>query len=199
MAGLLTTGPRTPAAPERRDAAPRHAAPRRTGVAGSTVASESRPAPPSLPANEPQIAEVSRSGNRSTIIVPESGWMTFRDMLNSFITGEATEGIAMPELPEPVAGAAGAGGAGAMPSESSGLQLWVENLPWDLTEEDLMSYFTPVGPVDACDVQRRADGKSRGTAVVRYTSAEHATRAIESLDGSDIGGRNIRVRLDRRG
>lgn len=168
-------------------------------VAGRTAPSHACSRVLPLPPREPQIAEVSRSGNRSTIIVPESGWMTFRDMLNSFITGEATEGISMPELPEPVAGAAGAGGAGAMPSESSGLQLWVENLPWDLSEEDLTAYFTPVGPVKNCIVQRRADGKSRGTAVVRYTSAEDATRAIESLDSSDIGGRSIRVRLDRRG
>ena len=142
-----------------------------------------------------QIAEVSRTGVRSTIIVPESGWMTFRDLLNSFITGEATEGVTMPDLPEPMSGDMGAGMADA----SSGLQLWVENLPWELSDDELSSYFTPAGPLERCEVQRRQDGKSRGTAIVRFTSEADAKSAIDSIDGSDIGGRSIRVRLDRRG
>ena len=132
---------------------------------------------------------------RSTIIVPESGWMTFRDLLNSFITGEATEGVTMPDLPEPMVGDMG----GDMVDTSSGLQLWVENLPWDLSDDELTSYFTPAGPVERCEVQRRHDGKSRGTAIVRYTSVDNAAAAIDSIDGSEIGGRSIRVRLDRRG
>lgn len=142
-----------------------------------------------------QIAEVSRTGVRSTIIVPESGWMTFRDMLNSFITGEATEGIDVPDLPEARKDTADTAAGPA----SSGLQLWVENLPWEVKDEEIRTYFQSVGPVDTCAIQRRPDGKSRGTAIVRFTNAKDASTAIESIDGTEISGRPMRVRLDRRG
>jgi RNA recognition motif-containing protein len=121
--------------------------------------------------------------------------MPFRDMLNSFITGEALEGIDVPDLPvarkESVEASAS--------SSSSGLQLWIENLPWDVKDEELRTYFQSVGPVESCEIQRRSDGKSRGTAIVRFTSPKDANTAIETLDGTEIGDRPIRVRLDRRG
>jgi RNA recognition motif-containing protein len=123
--------------------------------------------------------------------------MTFRDMLNSFITGEAMEGVKMPDMPAVIE--AGPPSKAAEATVASGMQLWVENLPWDLSDEELGTYFATVGKLASCAVSRRRDGKSRGTAIVRYTNAADADRAIASLNGIEINGRDIRVRLDRMG
>jgi RNA recognition motif-containing protein len=43
------------------------------------------------------------------------------------------------------------------------------------------------------DVPRNAEGKSRGFGVIKMKNAEDAEKAIQSLNGSDVGGRAIVV------
>lgn len=122
---------------------------------------------------------------------PRSGWAEFRDMLDSFVDESATEGVALPPRPKPVE---------KEETESSGLQVWAEGLPWETTETELLPYFQQHGLVEKCTINRTRDGRSRGTATVRFTDAESADAAIRELNGIEIGTENKRkmyVRLDR--
>lgn len=138
-----------------------------------------------------KIAEVSR-GQRNTVIIPENGWAGFASTLQGFIDGSALDGVDAP--PAPVV---------AAPEErvedSSGLQVWVENLPWETDDASLRAYFEQCGDVNECVIQRNAGGRSRGTAIIRFAGADGAAKAIEQLNETEVGGRSIRVRLDRYG
>jgi len=121
-----------------------------------------------------------------------SGWEQFRDMMDSFIDGKATAGIEVPPAPT----------SAAPEVSSSGVQVWVEGLPWEITEVELVPYFSQIGPVERCTINRNYSGNSKGTAVVRYSDPAHAAAAIDSLDNTEVGETNrrkIHVRLDRYG
>lgn len=135
-----------------------------------------------------QIAEVSRSG-RSTVIIPESGWISFRDQLNGFISGSHQTSAGIKPAPAPV----------PREESSSGQQVWVENLPWTTTSEELAAYFKQCGTVEHCEINTERSGRSRGTAVVRFSDSKGADEAIAKLHDTEVEDRRIRVRLDRFG
>lgn len=71
--------------------------------------------------------------------------------------------------------------------------VYVGNLPWEATEEELVAAFTPYGPVDEVRIAMdRATGRSRGFAFVEMNDAA-ADKAIEALNGADWGGRALTV------
>jgi len=73
-------------------------------------------------------------------------------------------------------------------------KLYVGNLPFTSTEEDLRSVFERHGSVDSVNViTDRETGRPRGFAFVEMSEESAATDAIRALDGSDLGGRSIRV------
>ena len=74
--------------------------------------------------------------------------------------------------------------------------LFVGNLPWETTSEDLAATFQDFSPSD-CNVVFGRNGRSRGYGIVKLGSAEDAERAIEALNGTDVGGRSIVVRHDK--
>lgn len=75
-----------------------------------------------------------------------------------------------------------------------GKKLYVGNLPFSSTEEDLRSVFERHGSVDSVAViTDRETGRPRGFAFVEMSEESAAADAIRALDGSDLGGRNIRV------
>jgi RNA recognition motif-containing protein len=81
-------------------------------------------------------------------------------------------------------------------------RLYVGNLPFHATEDQLQQAFAACGPVtDVALVLDRVTGRSRGFAFVEMASAEAAQKAIATLDGTDLGGRALRVSeaQDRRG
>jgi len=74
-------------------------------------------------------------------------------------------------------------------------KLYVGNLPFQATEEQLSSLFTQTG-VTAANVtlvKDRFSGKPRGFGFVEVNSDEEAERAIQALNGHDFMGRNIVV------
>jgi RNA recognition motif-containing protein len=78
--------------------------------------------------------------------------------------------------------------------QSLSQKLYVGNLPFSSTEEDLRSVFQRHGSVDSVSViTDRETGRPRGFAFVEMSEASSAQDAIRALDGSDLGGRNIRV------
>lgn len=71
--------------------------------------------------------------------------------------------------------------------------IYVGNLPWNSTEEDVRSAFEAFGEVYSVKlVNDRETGRPRGFGFVEMED-QGALEAIESLDGSDFGGRNIKV------
>jgi len=88
-----------------------------------------------------------------------------------------------------------AGGGGG----DDGATVYVGNLPWDCDWKQLKDYMADGGSVVRADVKTGEDGRSRGFGIVVYSSAEEAEYAIANLNGCDLGGREIIVRLDNGG
>jgi RNA recognition motif-containing protein len=73
-------------------------------------------------------------------------------------------------------------------------KLYVGNLPFSTTEEELRGVFERHGAVESVNViTDRETGRSRGFGFVEMEEASAADEAMRALDGSDMGGRNIKV------
>jgi cold-inducible RNA-binding protein len=73
-------------------------------------------------------------------------------------------------------------------------KLYVGNLPFDTSEQDLQTLFGEVGTVDTVSVMRdNATGRARGFAFVEMASAEEAQNAVNKLNNYSLGGRNLTV------
>jgi RNA recognition motif-containing protein len=74
-------------------------------------------------------------------------------------------------------------------------KLYVGNLPFQSTEDDLNSWFTQAGvtPSSVTLVRDRFSGQPRGFGFVEINSDEEADRAIQSLNGQNFMGRNVVV------
>jgi RNA recognition motif-containing protein len=83
-----------------------------------------------------------------------------------------------------------------------GRKLYIGNLPFSSTEADLRAVFERHGKVESVSViTDRETGRPRGFAFVEMSDESGAEAAIRALDGTDLGGRNIKVNeaQDRRG
>jgi RNA recognition motif-containing protein len=86
-----------------------------------------------------------------------------------------------------------------------GRRLYVGNLAWTVTDQDLQAAFSEAGKVDSSQViMDHATNRSRGFGFVEMATDEAADAAIKVLNGRDIKGRPIRVneaqaRSDSRG
>jgi len=83
-----------------------------------------------------------------------------------------------------------------------GSKLYVGNIPFSATEEELKGLFEQHGPVDRVSViTDRETGRPRGFAFVEMQDASGAESAMRALDGTDMGGRSLRVNeaQDKRG
>src|SRR6266700_3168519 len=73
-------------------------------------------------------------------------------------------------------------------------KLYVGNLSFRTTSEDLREAFSAVGTVESATViEDRDTGRSRGFAFVEMATPEEAAAAIEQFNGKDFGGRNLTV------
>lgn len=68
-----------------------------------------------------------------------------------------------------------------------------EQLPWSTSNEDLVELFTTIGKVEQAEIQYEPNGRSRGTGVVRFDTAENADTAIEKFSGYQYGGRPLQL------
>ena len=81
-------------------------------------------------------------------------------------------------------------------------KIYIGNLPFSSTEDELRAVFQRHGDVTSVNViTDRESGRPRGFAFVEMDDASAADDAIRALDGSELGGRSIRVNeaQDRRG
>jgi len=74
-------------------------------------------------------------------------------------------------------------------------KLYVGNLPFNASEEQLQEWFGQVGvnPSAISLVRDRFTGQSRGFGFIEIANDEEANRAVTSLNGQNFGGRNLVV------
>lgn len=99
--------------------------------------------------------------------------------------GGRGRGRARPQLEEPLV------------EVTSGTALFIGNLPWSTTSQQLKEVFSEYN-VKTADVKAGYDGRSRGYGIVTFDSEEDAAAAV-SLGGYNLDGREMLVRFDRQG
>jgi RNA recognition motif-containing protein len=74
------------------------------------------------------------------------------------------------------------------------MNIYVGNLSFSVTEEDLRGAFQTFGAVEkAAIITDKMSGQSRGFGFVEMPNKDEAIKAIESLNGKDLKGRNMKV------
>lgn len=72
--------------------------------------------------------------------------------------------------------------------------IYVGNLTFDATEDQVRSLFEAYGPVEKVSIiTDRDSGQPRGFAFVEMNDDESAMKAMEALNGTALGGRNLTV------
>jgi cold-inducible RNA-binding protein len=70
-------------------------------------------------------------------------------------------------------------------------KLYVGNLPFTATDEELQNLFSAYGPVQSVNIIKdRETGRPRGFA---FVEVENADGAIAEVNGKDLGGRKLTV------
>ena len=87
------------------------------------------------------------------------------------------------------------GGFGSQ--SGSGKRVFVGNLPFETTWQDLKDVFKSVGPVAHVEILTGPGGRSKGAATVEFVTAMGATKAIAKFNAAEVNGRSIVVRMDR--
>ena len=72
--------------------------------------------------------------------------------------------------------------------------IYVGNLPYSATEDELRDVFSQHGEVSAVNIVKdRETGRPRGFAFVEMPNGSEAATAIKELNLSEVGGRSITV------
>jgi RNA-binding protein 39 len=74
-------------------------------------------------------------------------------------------------------------------------RLYVGNIHFNVTEQDLQAVFEPFGELEFVQLQKDENGRSRGYGFVQFRDAGQAREALEKMNGFDLAGRPIRVGL----
>jgi len=75
-------------------------------------------------------------------------------------------------------------------------RLYVGNLPYQLTSEELKDFFSGAGQVtDAAVITDRETGRSKGFGFVEFATEEDATRAQSMFNGAQLRNRTLKVDL----
>src|SRR5207247_5940454 len=78
------------------------------------------------------------------------------------------------------------------------MKLYVGNLAFQTTSEDLQQLFAQAGTVESASVvEDRETGRSRGFGFVEMATKEEGEAAIQQFNGKEFNGRNPNVNEDR--
>jgi len=73
-------------------------------------------------------------------------------------------------------------------------KLYVGNLSFQTTSQDLQTLFAQAGTVESAQIiEDRSTGQSKGFAFVEMSSDEEAAAAIDQFNGKEVGGRMLKV------
>ena len=74
------------------------------------------------------------------------------------------------------------------------MKLYVGNLSFQTSSDDLQELFAQAGTVESASVvEDRETGRSRGFGFVEMASKEEGEKAIEQFNGKELNGRNLNV------
>ena len=74
------------------------------------------------------------------------------------------------------------------------MKLFVGNFSFSTTEDDLRALFEPYGTIDSVSVVTdRTTGRARGFGFVEMPERGQAEKAIEALNGKEVGGRTLNI------
>ncbi|MBF0585922.1 RNA-binding protein [Prosthecochloris sp. N3] len=78
------------------------------------------------------------------------------------------------------------------------MNIYIGNLPYSVTEDDLRDAFNAFGQVDSANIIiDKFSGRSKGFGFVEMPNDEEAANAIDSLNDTDFNGRTIKVNQAR--
>lgn len=72
-------------------------------------------------------------------------------------------------------------------------RLFVRNLPFTVTEDDLKEIFEPFGQISEIHIPIGNDKKGKGFSFVQFLFPEHAVKAINGMDGTSFQGRLLHI------
>jgi RNA recognition motif-containing protein len=74
------------------------------------------------------------------------------------------------------------------------MNIYVGNLSFDTSEQELREYFEPFGAVDSVKIiTDQFTGRSRGFGFIEMASREEGMKAIDELDAKEFGGRTLKI------
>lgn len=86
----------------------------------------------------------------------------------------------------------------APPEDSQSRRVYVGNLAWDVSWQDLKDLMKTTGhEVTRSDIMKLNDGRSKGCGIVEFATSEGAKQAVLTLNDKEFKGRQIFVREDR--
>ncbi|KAK4550444.1 hypothetical protein LTR36_000022 [Oleoguttula mirabilis] len=83
-------------------------------------------------------------------------------------------------------------------TQSNGIpfhRLYVGNIHFSITEDDLKNVFEPFGELEFVQLQKEEQGRSKGYGFVQFVDPAQAKEALEKMNGFELAGRPIRVGL----
>lgn len=69
--------------------------------------------------------------------------------------------------------------------------IYVRNLPWSTSNDDLVELFTTIGKVERAEIQYESTGRSKGSGVVEFSNQDDAGTAIAKFQSYQYGGRPL--------
>jgi RNA recognition motif-containing protein len=79
-------------------------------------------------------------------------------------------------------------------SNSSNKKLYVGSLPYSITEDELRDLFSPYGAVASVRIiTDKFTGQSKGFGFVEMANPDDAQKAVQAVNGAQVGGRTLVV------
>ena len=77
-------------------------------------------------------------------------------------------------------------------------QIFIKNLPYTLTQEELKRHFAPLGDItQVLVIEDRETKRSRGFGFITFATEASAQNAIDTMNGQLLEGRRLQVSLAR--
>lgn len=78
-------------------------------------------------------------------------------------------------------------------------EIFVKNIPFDTTDEQLKKFFSEIGTVVKAEIKKRDNGSSFGTGIVEFMNVEEKRKALSKKEGFTIEGRKLEIREAKTG